>query len=908
MKCALHSLACLIPALALVAIPARGQSHPVYEPGDVSDTYVKQAEECLAFTEQQVRDMITEKAGFLEIKCANCTAGSQGGQLEWSTDAPDQLTCAYCGHVYPSEKYPMDRVYEHLSPTGQIQSYPYYDGPDGFHHFFQAKIDYHARYYWANMAYNCALAWWKTRDARYARRAVVILHRMAEIYPGLPIHGLSDYSFRGPMWAGNEPPFPYLSQKLGSTWFYGEIDVDMLQAYDILYDSEEFTRLSAETNVDVRELVKTDLIEAMADFTLTFERHISNMTPSWARRLISAGWIVDRPDYVHEGVNILRRTLNEMFLADGVWSEAAVSYHRQTANGIRSAFTSAHGYSDPPGYTWPPTGERLDDYDPSTSELFLQKVLTAMDPLAYPDGFYACMHDTWAGDRTTPSTQPESVLLWGMGHAVLESETGPLAAEAQLHFSGSHGHAHQDPLNLTYWAYGHELVSDLGYTHTKYRRYTASAAAHNLVIVDETPASYGSREVPWAGTLRTWHTGQLCQAVCVDMAGPPSYAVCSTYQRSTVLVNRPDAPAYVVDFFDVHGGSQHDWLMRGSADHDQTADANVPLQPLEYSLLGPGRKLVPYINEGGFDLVAEDAANASEEPGEGARLQFNPYGLIRDLRKAVGLEHFVATFAYVEPDKPEMELHVLSAADSEYYLATAPSIKRCNRDSDRVDQVRQPLVIVRRRGEEGLQSRFTALLWPYEQEAGLGAFSTLTCAGEIVGAQVVFGDYTDLVIAPLQKPMQPIALDQFGLLTDAAFAIVRLQQGRPIAAEMHDGTLLQLGDFVLEAATSVTGDIAQASGGLEGSTAVQVSTTRDPGDWPAGTPIHVTHADGAYSLMHLDRLETDGDAITMHVSEPPDFSVDGDETHFHFYPIRTAPGHPSFTMYSTTSWSEKEGN
>ena len=145
-----------------------------------------------------------------------------------------------------------------------------------------------------------------------------------------------------------------------------------------------------------------------------------------------------------------------------VWSEAAVSYHRQTANGIRSAFTSAHGYSDPPGYTWPPTGERLDDYDPSTSELFLQKVLTAMDPLAYPDGFYACMHDTWAGDRTTPSTQPKSVLLWGMGHAVLESETGPLAAEAQLHFSGSHGHAHQDPLNLTYWAYGHESVS---YTH-----------------------------------------------------------------------------------------------------------------------------------------------------------------------------------------------------------------------------------------------------------------------------------------------------------------------------------------------------------------------------------------------------------------------------------------------------------
>ncbi len=888
--------------IILAALPTYAQQHPVYDPGTPSTTYISYADECLKFSEAEVREMITEKAGFYEIQCPNCTGGHQGDQLSWDPAHPAQVKCKYCGMVFPNDKYPMDKVYEHQAPTGEMQQYPYYERADGFHHFFQAKIDYHARYWLADRAYYCALAYWLTKDTKYARRAVVILHRMAEVYPHLPIHGLDGYTFRRPMWADNEPPHPYLSQKLGSTWFYGEIHTGMVRAYDILYDSGEFEKLAAEVGVDVKQMVAKDLIEAMADFTLTFDRWIGNMTPSWCNKLIVAGRIVAKPNYVHEAVNMLRKTLNEQFFADGTWKEGAVSYHLQTAGGLRSAFSVAVGYSDPEGYSFPATGERFDDYDPFAAEAFLQKVTVGMAPVAYPDGMYCCVHDTWAGSKTEPAAKAKSTLLWSMGHACLESGTGPLAAEAQLHFSGAHGHAHADPLNLTYWAYGHELVSDLGYTHTIYRSYAGSAAAHNLVIVDETPPATGARAIPWAGELRLWHPhGDLAKAISVNV--PQAYANCDLYQRTVVLIDRPAAPAYLVDFCDVRGGSQHDWLMRGSADHDQTASANVPLDKLDYTLLGPDRKLVPYINEGGYRLVAVGAECANDKPQEGAELQYNPYGLIRDLQRAETAGNFVATFEYIEPDKPRMALHLLAHADSEYYLATAPSIKRSNQDSTTVDEVRQPLVVARRQGAAGLESRFCALLWPYLQEAGLSSFAALTADGQVVGTEVRFGGYTDLIVAPPQKPEQPITIAEHELTTDAAFCLVRLQGGKLIAAELNNGTLLQFGGFKIATERPLTGEIVEASGGATVLKVANLSGNHKP---TPGAPVYVQHADAAFSLLELKSVESRDGNTYLHVAEPPDFSVQGEKTQFHFYPIRTIEGRPQFRIDPCTTWQLRD--
>jgi len=419
------SIALIAALLAPVIAIAAEVEHPVYAAefeftAERLQGAVDASAPVMAMSAEVVRALITENAGFNEIQCPNCTSGKQGDQLVWSVDAPDQVTCRYCGHVYPSEQYPMDQVYEHVAPTGETQQYPYYEGADGFQHFFQAKIDFHARYWAATMAFNCARAYYWGAGEDYARRAVLILHRIAEVYPHLPIHGLSDYSFRRPAFYDNDPPHPYLSQKLGSTWFYSEITHSLVMAYDLTQSSPAWDEQSALIGEDARALVERDLIRAMAEFTLQQDqRWLTNMTPSWCRGLITVGRVTGEPRYVHLAAGMLRDLLAQDFMADGMWMEGSVSYHRQTANGLRGAWQAAVGYSDPAGYAFPETGERFDDLDPFATETFLQKCLAAQDALAYPDGTFCCVHDTWADHRTDPEDPATPRMLWAMGQAVL---------------------------------------------------------------------------------------------------------------------------------------------------------------------------------------------------------------------------------------------------------------------------------------------------------------------------------------------------------------------------------------------------------------------------------------------------------------------------------------------------------
>ena len=137
--------------VALIALSAAcgaafAEDHPVY-PETLDAAAVASARSrvapCVALSEAQVRDMLTGKAGFYEVRCPNCTGGEGGRQLVWDAARPGRLRCAYCGHEYPSEKYPMDKVHDHVAPTGETQRYPYWEGPDGYHHYFDAKIEFH---------------------------------------------------------------------------------------------------------------------------------------------------------------------------------------------------------------------------------------------------------------------------------------------------------------------------------------------------------------------------------------------------------------------------------------------------------------------------------------------------------------------------------------------------------------------------------------------------------------------------------------------------------------------------------------------------------------------------------------------------------------------------------------------
>ena len=181
-------------ALALAAI---GLDAAVF-PAGVAKAEVPQLLQSTAMIrsldEASVRRLVPEQSGLTFVGCPNCSNGQMENQLVWSPEAPDEVSCQYCKHRYPSTRYPMTHVLTVRNPRGEEQTYPYWANENGYRYFFAARRDLAIQNYLANRANELARLYVVTGDSAYARRAAVILERFAEVIPGWCYH--FDYPYQ----------------------------------------------------------------------------------------------------------------------------------------------------------------------------------------------------------------------------------------------------------------------------------------------------------------------------------------------------------------------------------------------------------------------------------------------------------------------------------------------------------------------------------------------------------------------------------------------------------------------------------------------------------------------------------------------------------------------------------------
>lgn len=152
-----------------------------------------------------VASMISELTPWYEygMTCPNCVGvksqeGIGHGLLRWDYRNPDKLTCVFCGHVYPSAKYP--ETQNLVCPrTGQTFTFflnpreqadlenrtgelAYHWVGHAIHMSFSGTIRWHKANFMIKAASDLALTWFVTGDVRYARRAQEILLRLAVCY------------------------------------------------------------------------------------------------------------------------------------------------------------------------------------------------------------------------------------------------------------------------------------------------------------------------------------------------------------------------------------------------------------------------------------------------------------------------------------------------------------------------------------------------------------------------------------------------------------------------------------------------------------------------------------------------------------------------------------------------------
>lgn len=839
---------------------ALGIQHPVmdhqFDPQKAAQ-YEAAVARAMAMSESELLAFVPEWTYVQYCECPHCYGGVEGnGIFTWTIDRPAEMTCRFCGTVYPNERFPETEVLTGQNALGETIALPYHKGSQAdAPHFLSLHLQLLRRRWLEQQCDALGRAYAATGKEDYARRVALILDRFATRYPHYPV---MQNLPRRIAFREQKAPWPWDSGRWN--FFHNNIPISLLPAYDLTYASPEYDRLSGERGYDVREHIEKDFLEVTCEEIMLRADHVNNCVGYDVRSAAILGRVINRPRYVHWAYYWMRRNLTEGFMRDGFWKEGTPAYHAMTVGGLEYAFAAVRGYSDPPGYTDPEDGVRFDDLDPDRDFPFWARCKDAPAVLAHPNGMDACIHDThpyayrWPQREATVST-----ICPAMGHASLGRGRGPHQMQAQLHFSGGYGHQHYDNCNLTLWAKGKEMLPDLGYTWTQMRWWTTSTIGHNLVVVDR----LNQRHSPSDGSLLAYYPGNLQDPESLDIAvveadgklGYQNVPDLDLYQRLLVTVPVSAAEAYVVDVFRVRGGQLHDWALHGDADEDTTAVCDLPFGEPAATMLLPTEEWV--------------------EPTQEAH-QYPPYGMLRDMRSAPVEGGVTLDFVYAGEGAPRYRLHMLPAGPAELWLGRAPSVRRMGQgsagDMRKAYDFWMPMMLLRRTGAPPLTSVFVAVHEPHVatpfiqdvQPLALQPSSPLATALE-----VRHGDTVDTIISTADEAPYPARATASGLTLRGKLAIVRQVGGQVTAAWLFDGEQLSGRDFSLELEPSgysgaITGSSRLADG--QAADALLTASSLPLGDTLQGRWLILTLPNGMTQGHEISRVVAGADGQTAIVT------------------------------------------
>jgi hypothetical protein len=456
-----------------------------------------------------------------------------------------------------------------------------------------------------------------------------------------------------------------------------------------------------------------------------------------------------------------------------------------------------------------------------------------------PNKRYAAINDTWA--RPEYSGAPPQVstphLLGGMGYAILGMGRDEKQLQAHLKFSGRFGHEHYDSLNLLLFGAGRELVSDLGYTHTIARPWTMTTAAHNTVLVDGENQSAGAGAARALGNVLLFNADDPDFQV-VQANAPGAYAKATTYQRALIAVRAPDGTQYVADVFDVAGGAQHDWILHGSADDEQSlelqnAQTHEPLsmQP-QASLLPADFSFTPLTKQGQYALIRQGAW---------------ALGNFRDAQSATSGQSVQATFRFKSDTQRGLRTWIIGAPDTTYATARAWSVRGTgmpNHENDAKlnDHLRAALIVRR----PGASHRFVAVHHPFSGELKVKSVESIAMQPDGVALKIERAGGTDYLLWGGDEKPRSGRLDDIPFSFDGRVALIH-RDGDQTVLKMMGGTRLQCGDKVLAGKPAAPAALL----GVEG------NRLRVAGALPAkpGAVVLVAHGDGSRNAFHVAKAE-----------------------------------------------------
>ncbi|GAA3412443.1 heparinase II/III family protein [Paenibacillus hodogayensis] len=805
------------------------------------------------------------------------------------------------GTVYPNAAFPEEHTQTAVNKLGQTVEYPYYEDSGGRKFFLSAHLWYLQKNYVIQEMENVSKI-----DPLGAAR---LLYRFAERYEGyVPVTDYNWHTYPISWTAGF--PFNYWGG-MWNRWYIADLTSlqPLLRAFDTVRKTDALDVLSQEVGENVEAKLVKEMVAPSVDFVLGYTKRLGNMNASAWSGLIEAGKAIGEPDYIHKTVEWIREYVDKQFLSDGFWNEVTLSYHIQSTEGLVGALRQLEGWSDPPGYESPRSGDRYGNLHMADEYPITEKARQIPSLLAYPNGSILPIQDTWANQRVeAPNLNASSLLLPAAGIGKLASGEGEEQTQLYLQFGPKYGHTHYDPLNLNLYAQGQELLPDLGYTYTNYRYFTLSTLGHNTVVVNGKNMTTAG-EAKHGGKIEAFvPNGGAFQAIRASETN--AYPETGEYSREPWFVPFGDGngEGYVLDIFRVNGGSRHEYTLQGDANRDAVFRTDMPLEPYGPRLLPPGTEARE------AETFQQSGTAEGHYPG---------YIYVKDVQRAeLQDDRYTVTLVTYDSGGEQAKMRItglLEEGDNELFLGRSPSVRstrlsgRALDTNDEAVKYDMPKLVLRREGAD-LTSTFVTAMEPYK---GVGvpvieAVDRLqpdTAPEGAVVVQVSYGDTTDLILSSPRHPEEALVVGDVTMRGE--MAMIRMVNGAVTKMVLVGGTLLKKGSRELTGSGPVTGTIDSVKrigrGDAFDGFATQTPIAPEQAAALRNRYVIVTHPDGSAGGYRIKEIRAAAGKTEIEFADyDPGFDMNDDGTSkMAYFPTKEWNGTHTFSIANVETEDDK---
>jgi len=369
----------------------------------------------------------------------------------------------------------------------------------------------------------------------------------------------------------------------------------------------------------------------------------------------------------------------------------------------------------------------------------------------------------------------------GYGLAALRDGAGTSARAASIYYGRNTGHGHKDTLNLGLWAFGVDLLPDLGYPEFADRsnrrsEWNGNTIAHNTVVVDASPQRTNVVGLPMG-----FADGDLVKFA--DIAAPKVYPQTSLYRRATAMISVDADNAYAFDVFRVAGGGQHHFSFHAAEAAVTTTGLDLVAQPTG-TYAGPGieqpAETAPARpTASGFDWLGNVSRDSAPSP-------------------QVSIDYAVKDTWNVHATDPDLHLRATILADFDE-VALADGVPPRNKPGN----PKSLRYLIGRRTGAALASQFVSVIEPYVGSPLIRAVTPLTVTSDE-------GSWAPHEVSALRPDL---TLRVGGIFTfRGSFGVLALRDGRAEFAFSHGSTLLNPGPLSPGAAAAMVAPAAALTG------------------------------------------------------------------------------------------------